>query len=182
MEVELFTESYAVRGTLEVSRWRLADLLNEPHRQFLLLENCYYSELSSLGEEGAGRFARYAQVNQASIAFAIPHESREMEAARQQYLAALYAEKNRLRAVVSLPSFEITGMLHLRKLFHLRQALEDLSAEFIPLTDAEAVYVPNPQVRVQAKVAIVNRPRAQIFCVGEAELEGPGSEASTVLL
>lgn len=170
--VELFTDTFHVDGEVRVRRWRLADALNDESDPFLLVEQATTLPLAMVGQEGGYRHARYAQISKHSIVFAIPHESEEMEAARQQYLNTLYRERARAHAIVTVPPFEITGILHLRKMYSIRQALEDLRAEFIPLTEAIATYLPDPRIQIHANVAIVNRPRAQIFCLtktGEEE-------------
>jgi hypothetical protein len=88
-----------------------------------------------------------------------------MELAKQQYLAGLYADRAQVGAVSVTPPFELNGMVHLRRLAHLKQALEDLPADFMPMTHVDATYLPDPRVKVTADLAVINRRLAELFAL-----------------
>lgn len=168
IRVEFYTRSYHVSGDVEVNRWRLADVLNDRSHPFVLLVNAVREPLPGLvqasGPESA-RAAQYLQVVKDAVIFAIPHESPELEAARQQYLSALYSEGAQMGAAALAPPFQVQGTVHLRRLVQMRQALEDLPAEFIPMTHMEASYLPDPRMHVAADLAVVNRSLAELFAL-----------------
>lgn len=167
VRVEFYTRSYQVSGDAEVNRWRLADVLNDKQRPYVLLHNAVRIPLGTSAQTSneLARAAQYLQVTKDAIVFAIPHEASEMELAKQQYLAGLYADRAQVGATSVSPPFELRGMVHLRRLAHLRQALEDLPADFMPMTHVEAIYLPNPRVKVSADLAVINRHVAELFAL-----------------
>jgi hypothetical protein len=167
VRVEFYTRSYQVSGDAEVNRWRLADVLNDKTRPYVLLQNAVRIPLgtSPHANNEMARAAQYLQVMKEAIVFAIPHETPEMELAKQQYLAGLYADRSQVGATSITPPFEIHGMVHLRRLAHLRQALEDLPVDFIPMTHVEAIYLPDPRMKTGADLAVINRRIAELFAL-----------------
>ncbi len=167
VRVEFYTRSYQVSGDAEVNRWRLADVLNDKAHPYVLLHNAVRIPLgtSSQTSNDMARAAQYLQVMKEAIVFAIPHETPEMELAKQQYLAGLYADRSQVGATSITPPFEIHGMVHLRRLAHLRQALEDLPVDFIPMTHVEAVYLPDARMKIGADLAVINRRSAELFAL-----------------
>jgi hypothetical protein len=167
IRVEFYTRSYQVSGDAEVNRWRLADVLNDKQRPYVLLHNAVRIPLGTSAKTSneLARAAQYLQVTKEAIVFAIPHENSEMELARQQYLAGLYADRAQVGADAVTPPFELRGMVHLRRLAHLRQALEDLPADFMPMTHVEAIYLPDPRIKVSAEIAVINRRISELFAL-----------------
>jgi len=167
VRVEFYTRSYQVSGDAEVNRWRLADVLNDKTRPYVMLLNAVRIPLgtSSQTSNEMARAAQFLQVMKEAIVFAIPHETPEMELAKQQYLAGLYADRSQVGATSINPPFEIRGMVHLRRLAHLRQALEDLPVDFIPMTHVEAVYLPDSRMKIAADLAVINRRSAELFAL-----------------
>ena len=167
IRVEFYTKSYQVSGDAEVNRWRLADVLNDKSRPYVLLTNAVRLPLggSAQASNEMARAAQLLQVMKEAIVFAIPHETPEMELAKQQYLAGLYADRSQVGATSVTPPFELRGMVHLRRLAHLKQALEDLPVDFIPMTHVEAIYLPDPRLRIGADLAVINRRTAELFAL-----------------
>jgi hypothetical protein len=166
IRVELYTRNYHVSGDVEVNRWRLADVLNDRSQPFVLLVNAVREPLPVLMQTGgaeSARAAKYLQIVKDAIVFAIPQESPELEAVRQQYLSALYSERAQVEALALAPPFQIQGTVHLRRIVQPRRALEDLPPEFIPMTHMEASYFPDQRLRVTADLAVINRPLAEVF-------------------
>jgi hypothetical protein len=119
-------------------------------------------------DAGMARASQFLQITKRAIVVAIPHGSIESESARQQALSSLRAEPRSMAVTLITPPFEVKGTVHLRRLFHVRQAMDDLKSEFIPLTDAEVSYLPDPRVRTSAELLVANRNLAEIF-TGTAE-------------
>ncbi len=169
VRVEFYTRNYQVSGDAEVNRWRLADVLNDKTRPYVLLHNAVRIPLgaSAHASNEMARAAQYLQVMKDGIVFAIPHEATEMELAKQQYVAGLYADRSQVGATSISPPFELHGMVHLRRLAHLRQALEDLPVDFIPMTHVDATYLPDPRVKISADFAVINRRIAELFALSD---------------
>ncbi len=165
MRVEFYTTHYHVSGDVQLSRWRLADLLNDTASDFVVMESAVREPLLDPGQQGGdmARASQFLQITKRAIVVAIPHASLEFESARQQHLSTLRAEPRQLTATFIAPPFEIRGTVHIRRLFHLRQAMDDLTAEFVPVTDAEVSYLPDPRVRVSSELLVVNRRLAELF-------------------
>lgn len=168
VRVEFYTRSHHVSGDMEVNRWRIADVLNDRSRPFLLIQNAVREplpELARVAGADLARMAQYLQIAKEWVVFAIPQETQELAAARQQYLSTLYSERAQAEAAATAPPFEVRGTVHLRRLSQLRQALEELPAEFLPMTHMEATYLPDPRLRVSADLAMINRPLAELFAL-----------------
>jgi hypothetical protein len=167
IRVEFYTRSYQVSGDAEVNRWRLADVLNDKASPYVLLHNAVRIPLGTSAQTSndLARAAQYLQVMKDAIVFAIPHETLEMELPKQQYLAGLYADRSQVEATSVAPPFELRGMVHLRRLAHLRQALEDLPVDFIPMTHLQATYLPDSRMKISADLAVINRRIAELFAL-----------------
>src|SRR5439155_5219555 len=117
VRVEFYTRNYHVSGDVEISRWRLADVLNDRSSPFVVMENAVREPLPGFAEAGGTDLARATQVLQigkASVLFALPHEAPEQDAARKAYLSALHSERALISAVAIVPPFEVRGTAHLR--------------------------------------------------------------------
>ncbi|MBM2809929.1 MAG: hypothetical protein HW416_688 [Chloroflexi bacterium] len=167
VRVEFYTRSFHVSGDVELNRWRVAELLNDRAHPFVLLLNAVREPLPGVAVAGSdfSRAERSMQVAKASVLFAIPHEAPEVESARKSYLSSLYTDMSQVGAIAVIPPFEVHGTLHLRRALQPRQILEDLPAEFIPMTHIEATCLLDPRLRVAADLAVVNRPAAEILAI-----------------
>jgi hypothetical protein len=149
-------------------RWRLADVLNAHTSPFVIMENAVREPLPGFAQaRGAdlARAAQYLQIGKSAILFAVPHEAPEYEASRKAYLSALYSERALVSAAVIVSPFEVRGTVHLRRPYRMRQALEELPSEFIPMTQVEAIYLPDPRLHIVAELAVVNRAEAELFAL-----------------
>lgn len=75
-----------------------------------------------------------------------------------------YVEKRRWQVSVLLPRFIVTGHFHLSSAADPGNASLFWNAGFVPLTDAEAVYLPDPATTWKAPVIIVNTARTEAYC------------------
>jgi hypothetical protein len=151
---------------VQLARWRLADLLNDPSQGFVVMESAVREPLTEPGQPSGSEMARaseFLQITKRSIILAIPHASIEFEAARQQLLSTLNAEPRQLSSVFFAPPFEIKGTIHVRRLFNVRQAMDDLTAEFVQMTNAEVTYLLDPRIRIASELIVVNRRLAELF-------------------
>ena len=170
VRVEFYTRSYHVSGDVEVNRWRLADVLNDRSTPFVLMENVVREPLpgfTQVGGNDLARAAQFLQILKSAILFGIPHEASGYENARNAYLSSLYSERALVAASAIVTPFEVRGTMHLRRPYRVRQALEELPAEFIPMTHVEAIYLPDPRMHIIAELAVANRAMAEIFVLSD---------------
>jgi hypothetical protein len=173
VRIELYTRSYHASGDMEVSRWHITDVMNDKIRPTLTIENAIREPLPQMihtGDEGLARATPYLQIAKTAIVLAVPHENTSLASARQQYINALYQERAQAEAIVIAPPFEVRATVHLRRAFQIRTALDEMPNEYIPVTDMEAVYIPDPRLRINAEFAVINRPLAELFSLTD---DGP---------
>ena len=104
-----------------------------------------------------------AHVSKQTIVLVIPQEvAQRPPGANKRPLE--YVEKRRWQVSVLLPRFIVTGHFHLSSAADPGNASLFWNAGFVPLTDAEAVYLPDPSTTWKAPVIIVNTARTEAYC------------------
>jgi hypothetical protein len=173
----LYTEQFVVRGTVQTRQHRVTDILNQAEQKFLVLEDV---SLEEFGSKDVPTRADYAQVNLSSILFAVSLQTVEP-------MRELRTTKVAERALVSIPPFRVIGNVHLVSERSLRDSLEALQAQFVPVTDAVFWADRVGEARQTAAMVAVNQARAQILApYREADpwagLGGAGQGASPTRL
>jgi hypothetical protein len=149
----LYTDSFVIRGTLSTRQRRVTDMLNFAEERFLVLSDVTTDEFGSRGDQIR---AEFAQVNLASVLFAVVNE--EVPPAPE-----LRTPKVAEEALISVPPFKVTGFIHLLPERSLRNALADLTGHFLPVTDAAYWSDVLSEARTTATLLAVNHERAQIL-------------------
>lgn len=167
LSVELITDGFHIVGSLQLHRagGRLLDFLNFGGESVLMLQD---AEVKALGRESdeASR-SPMVQVRREAIILAIAHERRLPGAGVQRPMEYVAKEPRRVSFV--LPDFAVVGDLHLPREVDINTASPIRGSDFVPLTDAEAVYLPHPTLVWKAAVIIVNVAKVEVCCPG-AEL------------
>lgn len=171
----LYTDSYVIRGMVRTRQHRMTDVLNSAEDEFLIVEDAVLEEFGSRGEIDR---APFAQVNLAAVLFAV--SDIPVEATPE-----LRTPKVEERALITVPPFRITGRIHLLPERNLRDALQELTDRFVPVTDATYWSDRVGEPRTQAIVVTVNRDRAHILAPHTevdpwAGLAGSGGATSEV--
>jgi hypothetical protein len=149
----LYTDSFVIRGTLSTRQRRVTDMLNLAEERFLVLSDVTTDEFGSRGDQLR---AEFAQVNLASVLFAVVNE--EVAPAPE-----LRTPKIAEEALISVPPFKVTGFIHLMPERSLRNALSELTGHFLPVTDAAYWSDVLNEARATATLLAVNHERAQIL-------------------
>jgi hypothetical protein len=149
----LYTDSFVIRGTLTTRQRRVTDMLNFADERFLVLSDVTTDEFGSRGDQLR---AEFAQVNLASVLFAVVNE--EVPAAPE-----LRTPKIAEEALISVPPFKVTGFIHLMPERSLRNALSELTGHFLPVTEAAYWSDVLSEARTTATLLAVNHERAQIL-------------------
>jgi hypothetical protein len=149
----LYTDSFVIRGTLSTRQRRVTDMLNLAEERFLVLSDVTTDEFGSRGDQLR---AEFAQVNLASVLFAVVNE--EVAPAPE-----LRTPKIAEEALISVPPFKVTGFIHLMPERSLRNALTELTGHFLPVTEAAYWSDVLNEARATATLLAVNHERAQIL-------------------
>jgi len=149
----LYTDAHIVRGTLQTRQRRVSDMLNTAEDDFLVLSDVVFDEFGSSGQPLK---AEFAQVNLGAVLFGVADEAVEA-------VAELRTPKVAERALISIPPFRVVGRIHVLAERGLREALQELSGRFVPVTDAMYWSDSVGEARTNAVMVAVNRSRAQIL-------------------
>jgi len=166
----LYTDSYAIRGTIRTAQRWVADVLNDAGPDFLLLADAVLDEY---GSRAPAVRAAYAQVNLDAVLFALA--GNPAEAGSEPPRSGLSEQ-----AMISIPPFRIVGLVQLPPGRGLSDPLIDVAGRFVPVTDAAYWSERLGEARQVASMIAVNRSRAQILAphreVDPWEGLGRGSE------
>jgi hypothetical protein len=153
VRLTLYTDSFVIRGSLMTRQRRVTDMLNLADERFLVLADVATDEFGTRGESIR---AEFAQVNLASVLFAVVNEP--VEPAPE-----LRTPKMPEEALISVPPFKVTGFIHLMPERSLRDALSELTGHFLPVTSATYWSDVLSEARATAELLAVNHERAQIL-------------------
>jgi hypothetical protein len=151
--ITLVTDAFVVRGTLQTRLRRITDMLNSAEHDFLVLENATFDEF---GSSGVVMQTDFAQVNLGTVLFGVADEP--VDATPE-----LRIPKVSQRALITVPPFTVTGYIHVLPERDLREALDELTGRFIPVTDAVYWADRLGEGRTEALVVAINHHRAQIL-------------------
>jgi hypothetical protein len=153
VQLTLYTDSFLVRGALTTRQRRVTDMLNLAEERFLVLSDVTTDEFGPHGEQLR---AEFAQINLASVLFAVVNEP-------VAPAPELRTPKIPEEALISIPPFKVTGHIHLMPERSLRDALSELTGHFLPVTDATYWSDLLGESRTTAELLAVNHERAQIL-------------------
>jgi hypothetical protein len=175
MGVTLYTDAFVVRGQVTTRHRRITDILNQPDHDFVVLNDVMLDEF---GTRSVAVRSEFAQINLAAVLFAIADSP-------VQAIPELRTPKIPEQALISIPPFKITGRIHLLPERDLRDALEELTGRFLPVTDATYWSESVGEARTGAPLIAFNHARAQILAP-HREVDpwagisrGPGESAAT---
>ena len=174
LEITLYTDALITHGLVRTRQHRVTDILNLAEDPFLILEDVTVEEF---GQRGETIEAAFAQINLDAVLFAVattPVES----------VPELRTPKVQEEAIISIPPFRVTGIMHLLPMEgNLRAALSELQGRFLPITEATfwSDHVGEP--RQQAVLVAVNHRRAQILAPHKvrdpwSDVDGPDRPAA----
>jgi hypothetical protein len=153
LAVEIYTDSHVIRGTVPTRQRRLSDVLNEAENDFIIVSD---AEMTEFGSKANAARAEFAQVNLATVLFAVSDLVVEP-------LPEMRMQKESERALIVVPPFRIIGSIHVLPDRGLRQALSELTGRFIPVTGAEYWSDTLGVVRTRASMIAFNRQRAHVL-------------------
>ena len=161
LHVELITEGFCIVGRLDVpsAQGRLVDILNFSDEHVIVLHDV---EVRRLGPESDEVFnCPTAHIRREAVILAIPHEQSSPSAEAQPPLEYVAKEPHRVSFLTS--AFTIVGNIHLAKGADINAVSPIRGLDFVPLTDAEATYLPDPTLVWKCAVIAVNATKAEAF-------------------
>ena len=161
LHVELITEGFCIVGRLDVpsAQGRLVDILNFSDEHVIVLHDV---EVRRLGPESDEVFnCPTAHIRREAVILAIPHEQSSPSAEAQPPLEYVVREPHRVSFLTS--AFTIVGNIHLAKGADINAVSPIRGLDFVPLTDAEATYLPDPTLVWKGAVIVVNAAKAEAF-------------------
>ena len=149
----LYTDAFVIRGTIRTRQRRVTDILNLADEPFLVVTDATIDEY---GAKSVAARAEFAQVNLATVLFAVSDETIESR-------PDLRTPKVPEMAMITIPPFRITGRIHLLPERDLHEALSELTGAFIPVTDATYWSDTAGEARATAQLLAFNHSRAHIL-------------------
>jgi hypothetical protein len=153
IQLTLYTDAFVIAGSIQTRQRRVTDILNQADDPFLVLSDVTFDEF---GPTGATVKAEFAQVNLASVLFAVAHDIVEA-------VPELRTPKMPEPALISIPPFKVTGRIHVLPERSLRDALSELQGTFIPVTQATYWSDTLGEARATAELVAVNHGLAQVL-------------------
>lgn len=153
VHLTLYTDAFVIRGSAETRQRRVSDILNQAEDPFLVLSDVKVDEF---GPHGKASTAEFAQINLASVLFAVADSPVEP-------VPELRTPKIPEIAHIAVPPFSVTGHIHLMPERDLRAALRELVGTFLPVTDATYWSDALGEARATSAMLAVNHARAQIL-------------------
>ncbi len=149
----LYTDAFVIKGSVRSRQNRITDILNQAEDGFVVLSDAVVDEY---GSRGTPIRSEFAQVNLSAVLFAVADTTVE---ARPDLRTPKVPEQ----AMISIPPFRVIGRVHLLPERGLREALNELTGRFLPVTDATYWSDSIGEARATAPMVAVNHERAQIF-------------------
>lgn len=159
---DFFTKQHRVRGQIFTGSRRLTDLLNDELHSSLELSEVEVARVIK-PEKVVYTYPSAVLMKEAIALVIIPGERSNGAEGR----IFKFIEKKPYEVVLTVPPYEISGVLHLRGTGNLRTLLVMEVSHFVPMTQAQVVFTLFPKVRFFGEVAIVNK--ALLEVVGTLE-------------
>ena len=153
LELTLYTDSFIIRGTIQTRYKRVTDVLSRPRAPFPRADR---RERRRIRLTLAGHPDRIAQVNLATVLFAVS----EVQVDPTPELRRIKVPEH---ALISIPPFRISGRIHLLPERTLAEALGELDARFVPVTEATFWSDTVGEARQTVALLAFNQARAQVL-------------------
>jgi len=157
--VDFFTHQHRITGRIRTGGQRLTDLLDDEMSSTLELRDVEVTRIITPKEVISTHSS--ALVEKKAIVFAMSR-GEEAEATVRRFYK--HVDTTEWEVVLTVPSFELSGRMHVRGTGDLRTMLLTWTRQFIPLTKAKAVFTLFPEISFAGGVIIVNRSYIEVIC------------------
>ncbi len=167
-EAEFYTSDHVVRGLVDTPHERLSDLMNLKNETTIIVRDAMISQLLGMGKSPPIEMSEL-RIEKHSIVFAYPDEG-------DMTTKSIYRRSIRqvFPVFVLMPNFELTGSIHLTEKLEIKRILLSRADDFIPLTDATAIYALYPAITIHRSTIIFNKSR--MVLIGELAAKGTPPE------
>lgn len=163
LSIEIFTAYHHIRGKIKTLAYRTNGVLNATE-DYLLLDDVSTGNL--LRPQDAGISSRFSRIFKSAIVFAVPNDEPETERLLKASKVYSRGELLQRRVLIGLGNFEVSGDLHLSQELELDTLLLDRPEQFIGVTDASIVFLPNPGLKFTADAVLINKDKVDFICAG----------------
>lgn len=157
--VDFFSHGHRVSTQVNVYGWPLAAQLNDRRSEWFDLEIAYVSRLEHLGEIISD--FPLSTLRKSEIAFALL--ATQTEGAVKKTPPSGFT-RYQYRAMVGVPSFEISGKIETTGKLDLHTLLVVGSERFFPLHKPIATMSTDPKVRLTGELALINMEMVEFIC------------------
>lgn len=165
LAVDFITAGYRISAHVNTRAKSVSDMLNDRLRSYLPLDDVYISRISNPGDIVAA-YPR-AQLRKDDLLFAIVPIK---ESISKNTTSGSYFGKQRLRAWLAMPTFEVEGEIQVAGAqFDLDSYLTKNTADYFPVLEATARATSWPDITYSGKAFLVNKSCIDLFCVNESE-------------
>lgn len=158
---DFFTHSYRISGRVSVRQSKLAAQLNDRTSEFIPIEEAYVSNVEHPADITASHGSLILRKdNIAAVVVARQDDGLLREQAYGSYLGT-----QTRRVFVTVPSFEIAGLLRFSGRIDMRTVLTTGTDYFLAVLDAEMKSSARPDVTFTGGAILVNKHRIETFSV-----------------
>ena len=160
--VEFFTHQHRIVGAAPLGVQRLTDILNDDLTSSVELKDVRILRLLTPGKVVAAHDS--ALIDKQCILFAVSGVQ-SGDAAERRFFK--HVDTTEWGVFITVSSFELTGKFHVRGTSDLKTMLVAWTGQFIPLTEAKAVFTLYPDIAFTGDVIIVNRSHIEVVCTDQ---------------
>jgi hypothetical protein len=160
---DFFTGSYRFSASVMVYKRRLIDVLGDRMTDYLDLVDVYVSRINNPGEIAA-TYSKGSLIKEEINFILLSNESEGVSKER-------FYTPNRvsLPIFLTVPSFEIRGKFQWMGDLDVKKILTTETQKFLPILDATSSNSLIPKVNFQGPLALVNKAKIELLCLGEAQ-------------
>ena len=159
---DFFTGSYRFSASVLVYKRRLADVLGDRITDYLDLVDIYISRINNPGEIVA-TYHKGSLVKD-EINFILLSSEVEGISKERFYVP----NRVSLPIFVTIPSFEVHGKFQWMGDLDVKKILTSDTQKFLPILDASTANSHFPKVTFEGPIALVNKSKIELICIGEA--------------
>jgi hypothetical protein len=148
-----------IRGFVDTPQERLSDFLNIKNDTTVIIKDAEISRLLGRGKSPPIKMPE-TRMEKHSILFAYPVQ-------RDMTTKSIYRRTFRqiFQVAVILPNFELVGSVYLTEKFDIKRVLLSRAEDFIPITEATAIYSLYPAITIWRSTIVFNKNR--MILIGE---------------
>ena len=161
VNADFLSHNYRISGEVDISVNPVADLLNDPLKSYVKVENVYISPIQAPADI-KGNF-KHGQLSKDNITMAVLHREEDGLPKRQAY--GSYIGYVVHEVFLTVPGFEVQGQLAISATLDLESLLVLSAERFIPVAEATATVSLSPDVQFKGGMILVNRDHIGIFCM-----------------